>query len=133
MAFFVSSRSEWPTFVALMDYAFERDWQRLLALMEKRFGEQPDLTTMVFSVGLQEVGQGARRYKKDEKVDLMHVGVCTLLEPLGHYRREGEDDEGWPHFVTAEPIPALTHQEQELMMKRALVEYFAAWIQSEDA
>ena len=54
-----------------MDYAFERDWQRLLTLMEERFGEQPDLTTMVFSVcktGKAPVG------KKDEKVDLMHVG-----------------------------------------------------------
>lgn len=113
-----------------MDYAFERDWQRLLSLMGERFGEEPDITTMVFAVGLQEVGQGARRYKKDEKVDLMHVGVCTLLEPLGHYKREGEDEDGWPHFVMADPLPPLSHQEQELMMKRALLDYFATWVAS---
>ena len=41
-----------------MDYAFERDWQVLLKLMEERFGEQPDLTSMIFAVGLQECGQG---------------------------------------------------------------------------
>ena len=62
-----------------MDYAFERDWQALVKRMMDRFGEEPDVTSMVFAVGLQEAGQGARRYKKDEKMDLMHVGVCTLL------------------------------------------------------
>ena len=72
-----------------MDYAFEKDWNTLVAKMTDRFGEEPDVTSMVFAVGLQEAGQGARRYKKDEKMDLMHVGVCTLLEPLGHYVREG--------------------------------------------
>ncbi|MDA0728259.1 MAG: hypothetical protein O3B70_01445 [Bacteroidetes bacterium] len=111
-----------------MDYAFERDWIQLLALMEERFGEQPDITSMVFAVGLQEAGQGAREFKKDEKIDLMHVGVCTLLEPLGYYVREGEDEDGWPHFVQGEPMPALTHGEQERMMRRALLHYFAAWL-----
>mgnify|MGYP000706835032 CR=1 FL=1 len=52
-----------------MDYAFERDWQALVKLMMDRFGEEPDVTSMVFAVGLQEAGQGARRYKKDEKIN----------------------------------------------------------------
>ena len=111
-----------------MDYAFERDWNTLLTLMEERFGEQPDITSMVFAVGLQEAGHLANRFKKDEKIDLMHVGVCTLLEPLGYYVREGEDADGWPHFVVGEPMPALTHDEQAFMMRRALLDYFAAWI-----
>ena len=111
-----------------MDYAFERDWQKLVHQMTERFGEEPDVTTMVFSVGLQEAGLGARRYKKDEKLDLMHVGVCTLLEPMGYYVREGMDVDGWPHFKAGEPIPALTPEEQETMMKRALLDYFASWI-----
>ncbi|MCH1587718.1 MAG: hypothetical protein L7S02_00815 [Flavobacteriales bacterium] len=111
-----------------MDFAFEKDWLALVRLMMERFGDEPDVTSMVFAVGLQEAGQGAKRYKKDEKLDLMHVGVCTLLEPLGHYVRDGEDEEGWPHFRTGTPIPALTPEEQEIMMKRALLDYFAAWL-----
>ena len=87
-----------------MDYAFERDWQTLVKRMMDRFGEEPDVTSMVFAVGLQEAGQGAKRYKKDEKMDLMHVGVCTLLEPLGYYVREGVDEDGWPHFSAGEPL-----------------------------
>ena len=37
-----------------MDYAFERDWQTLVKRMMDRFGEEPDVTSMVFAVGLQE-------------------------------------------------------------------------------
>ena len=111
-----------------MDYAFERDWKKLVRQMTERFGEEPDVTTMIFSVGLQEAGLGARRYKKDEKLDLMHVGVCTLLEPMGYYVRQGLDEDGWPHFKAGEPIPPLTPEEQETMMKRALLDYFASWI-----
>jgi hypothetical protein len=111
-----------------MDYEFERDWQILLRLMEERFGEQADLTSMIFAVGLQECGQGYGQFKKDAKVDIMHVGVCTLLVPFGHYEELGTDADGWPHFKQIHPISAATKEEQELMMKRALIDYFQVWI-----
>jgi hypothetical protein len=114
-----------------MDYEFERDWQKLLRLMEARFGEQPDITSMIFAVGLQECGQGYGKFKKDAKVDIMHVGVCTLLVPFGIYEEVGTDDDGWPHYKQLQPIVASTKEEQELMMRRALVDYFQAWIDGE--
>ena len=72
-----------------MDYELERDFAVLRKLMEERFGEDPDLTSMVFAVGLQECGQGFRTFKKDEKLEVMHVGVCTLLAPMGYYEELG--------------------------------------------
>jgi hypothetical protein len=57
------------------------------------------------------------------------VGVCTLLEPMGFYEMVGYDEQGWPHFKALAPIPAVTKEEQETMIRRALVEYFAAWIE----
>ena len=74
-----------------MDFEFEREWNKLVKLMMDRFGEQPDVTSMVFAVGLQEVSQGPSEYKKDDKVNLIHVGICTLLEPLGYYKTLGLD------------------------------------------
>ena len=112
-----------------MDYAFESQWIRLEKLMDERFGEPPDLTTMVFTVGLQECAQGYKQFKKDEKLEVMHVGICTLLTPMGYYEEIGQDDQGWPHFKQIQEIPAVTEEEQELLMKRALVEYFSAWIE----
>jgi hypothetical protein len=111
-----------------MDYELERDFKVLEQLMDKRFGEPADLTAMIFTVGLQEVGQVFEGLKKDAKLDVMHVGVCTVLEPMGYYKTLGTDDDGWPHFEQTTKIPAVGKADQELLMKRALVEYFGAWI-----
>ena len=40
-----------------------------------------DLQDILFLVGVQELGQGFRTFKKDEKMDLMHVAVCTVHGP----------------------------------------------------
>jgi hypothetical protein len=40
----------------------------------------------------------------------------------------GLDEDGWPHFERIGELPELNSDEQELMMKRQLIEYFAAWI-----
>ena len=53
-----------------MDFAFEKDWLAPVRLMTERFGDEPDVPSLVFAVGLQEGGQGAKRYKKEEKVEL---------------------------------------------------------------
>ena len=48
-----------------MDFEFERDWNKLMKLLMDRFGEQPDLTSAIFSVGLQEAGFGSRSFKSN--------------------------------------------------------------------
>ena len=118
-------------FNKFMDFEFERDWNKLMKLLMDRFGEQPDLTSAIFSVGLQEAGFGSRSFKKDDKVNLMHVGVCTLWEPLGYYKSVGHDEDGWPHFERVEELPNLKPEEQELMMRRQLIEYFESWIKND--
>lgn len=114
-----------------MDYEFERDWNKLMKLLMDRFGEQPDITSAIFSVGLQEAGLGSKAFKKDDKMNLIHVGVCTLLQPLGYYESTGHDKDGWPHFELINELPHLNPEEQELMMKRQLVDYFSSWIRNE--
>jgi hypothetical protein len=51
-----------------------------------------------------------------------------LLAPFGHYEEVGQTQDGWPLFEPREPIPAVTQEEQELMMRRALLDYFAVWV-----
>ena len=50
-----------------MDFEFEKDWNKLKKLMMDRFGEQPDVTSVVFAVGLQEVGQGGENTRKTKR------------------------------------------------------------------
>jgi hypothetical protein len=55
---------------------------------------------------------------------VMHIGVCAILEPYGYYKYIGNDEEGWPHYENIKKLPLLDQQEQETLMKKAIIEYF---------
>ncbi|WP_306640704.1 hypothetical protein [Sanyastnella coralliicola] len=107
-----------------MDYQFEMQWQSVVKRVTEQFGEDIDLQSIIYLVGVQELGQGFRKFKKDEKVDLMHIAICTLLEPYGYYELIGKDEDGWPHFKRIKALPGLNSEDQEMLMKRAIVQYF---------
>jgi hypothetical protein len=107
-----------------MDFAFEQKWKTVCDELSKQFGSDLELDAIIFLIGVQELGQGFRKFSKDEKLHLMHIAVCKLLEPYGHYEFTGMDDDGWPHYRKVESLPPLIAKEQELLMKRAIIEYF---------
>jgi hypothetical protein len=72
-------------------------------------------------IGVQELGKVHREYKKDEKLNLMHIAICRLLE-YGFYEFEFFDEDGWPHYSVKEELPTLK-REQSVLMK-AIVSYF---------
>ena len=67
---------------------------------------------------------GGPSFKKDQKVDLMHIAICRLLEPYGYYEFDYFDDDGWPHYKVLEQLPNLKAGEQSVLMKEAIVQYF---------
>lgn len=107
-----------------MDFEFERRWSETLAVASKRFDEPLDLQALLFLVGVQELGVSQREFSKKEKIDLMHIAICTLLEPYGLYSSSGRDSDGWPHFERNTTLPHLAPEEQEALVKKALIEYF---------
>jgi hypothetical protein len=100
------------------------EWQRLQNKLKERFGSEMDHDAILFMIGLQELDKPYRKYKKDEKLEVMHIGVCTVLAPYGFYLYKGRDDEDWPHWELVETIPALDGKQQSKLMTDALVEYF---------
>ncbi len=115
---------EESSYLCGMDYQFEMQWQSVVKRVTEQFGEDIDLQSIIYLVGVQELGQGFRKFKKDEKVDLMHIAICTLLEPYGYYELIGKDEDGWPHFKRIKALPGLNSEDQEMLMKRAIVQYF---------
>ena len=97
-----------------------------MAFLSNRFadGDSLDLDAIIYLVGVQELGQLHKKFKKDEKVNLMHIAICRLLEPFGYYEFEKRDDEGWPNFKALKPLPNLKAGEQTILMKEAVVQYF---------
>ena len=71
-----------------MDYLFEKKWKETLETASKNFGENLDYSAILLLIGLQELGIFDLKFKKDQKLELMHVAVCTLLEPYGYYEFE---------------------------------------------
>lgn len=109
-----------------MDVLFEQQWRTLVNALEKRFGGGMDVQDILYLVGVQELGQGFRTFKKHEKMDLMHVAVCTVLVPQGFYSFIGRDEEGWPHFEETSTLPQLEPKEQDALIRRAIVDYFGS-------
>ncbi len=101
-------------------------WQKVQKMVSDRFGdgETLDVDAIVYLIGVQELGQGFRKFKKDEKINLMHIAICKLLEPFGYYEFEYFDDDGWPHYKLVEELPALKAGEQTVLLKQAIVDYF---------
>ena len=101
-------------------------WEQVEQKISRQFadGEKLELDAIIYIIGLQELGQLHRKFKKDHKLDLMHIAICRLLEPYGYYEFDFFDDEGWPHYKTLEQLPQLKAGEQQVLMKEAIVQYF---------
>ena len=110
------------------DEQLKERWEILTNKLSAQFadGDDLDLDAIIYLIGVQELGQLHRAFKKDEKLDLMHIAICRLLEPYGYYEFEYYDDEGWPHYLIKEKLPNLKAGEQSVLMKEAIVNYFVA-------
>ena len=101
----------------------KQEWEKLTQVLANTYGEEPDLQTILFLIGIQELGKGPMKYSKDEKQDLMHIAVCRLMSQFGYYELEGLDQDGWPHWKLVKKLPPLTLKEQDLLLKQAVIEY----------
>ena len=107
-----------------MDHDIELKYNKLVDALSEKFGDGLELEGILIVIGIQELGQGAKKFSKDEKMNLMHIAICTILEPYGIYKFTENDEDGWPHFDKLKNVPALEVKEQESFMKEAVYNYF---------
>ena len=114
------------------DLELERAWGALMHNLESIVGKKPkDLNSVLFLIGVQELGKGNKRFTKEEKQDLMHIAICKVLSLAGYYELEGLDEQGWPHWKVRKKLPHFDLLEQEKLLKMHVIEYFEAefgWI-----
>lgn len=82
------------------------------------------MEAILFLIGIQETGYVGQKISKEQKQDLMHVAVCTLLSQSSYYEIESVDTEGWPHFKQLKEIPSWSLMEQENILKDHILLYF---------
>ncbi len=99
-------------------------WWALEAKFLERFNKKPDMEAVLFLIGINETGFIQEKITKEQKQDLMHVAVCTVLAQSGYYILEGKDEEAWPHFKQVQELPVLNMIEQENFLKDHVLLYF---------
>src|SRR5258705_12423101 len=102
----------------------QQRWWDLEARLVERFGKKPDLETILFLIGIQEFGQIREKFTKEQKQDLMHVAVCSLLSVSGYYELAGTDIDGWRSFNQLKSMPEMDALQQENFLKDHILLYF---------
>ena len=109
----------------MIDFEQEKRWREFVGRISTEHGADLDLQAILFLIGVQELNKGfEHKFTKDQKIDLLHVAICTVLEPYGYYRFEGRDSDGWPHFENIKKLPPLDEGQQQFLIKKAVLEYF---------
>jgi len=99
-------------------------WLKLRIKLKEAFGIKPDMNGVLLLIGVQELGQGPQQFSKEQKQDLMHIAICTILSLSDYYVMEGLDDEGWPHFKQLKALPGFDTFAQENFLKDHALLYF---------
>jgi hypothetical protein len=102
----------------------QQRWWKLEEMLMQRFDKKPDVESILFLIGIQEFGDIRKKFTKEQKQDLMHIAICTVLSPSGYYELSHVDEDGWPHIKQLKPMPIMNPFEQELFLKDHILLYF---------
>ena len=101
-------------------------WNNLKTKLSVDFSDNEiiDVDSIIFLIGLQELGQFQKRFNKQKKLEVIHIAVCKLLSDYGYYEFDYIDNDGWPHYKLIKKLPNLKAGEQTILMKKAIINYF---------
>jgi len=101
-------------------------WNNLKTKLSVDFSDNEiiDLDSIIFLIGIQELGQFQKRFNKQKKLEVIHIAVCKLLSDYGYYEFDYTDNDGWPHYKLIKKLPNLKAGEQTILMKKAIINYF---------
>ena len=110
------------------DWELNFEWARVQHIVKNAMKQDgvPDLNMVLLLIGMQELGRWRKKFTKEEKQDLMHIAVCSLLEQEGFFDFSGRDADGWPHYTQVRNMPKMTTEEQERLLKEKAIHYFKA-------
>ncbi len=108
-----------------MEVEYDRlKWAKFKELFRQNYGSYPTILSALFLIGLQLIPDGTTELSKEEKQDVIHVGLCQLLEQENVYQFSHFDKDGWPHFSVSTNASELSIENQEKYLKHLLILYF---------
>lgn len=98
------------------------DWMKVRAYVNELTGKRPDINGALYLIGMNEYGT-VKPFSKEEKQDLMHIGLCTIFLDV-YYTFSHRDEDGWLHFDSIGTIEKVDIRYQENLIKEKIVTYF---------
>ena len=70
-------------------------WNNLKTKLSVDFSDNEiiNLDSIIFLIGLQELGQFQKRFNKQRKLEVIHIAVCKLLSDYGYYEFDYIDND----------------------------------------
>ncbi len=99
-------------------------WWKLEEKLLLRFGKKPNVEAILFLIGIQEMNWFQKKISKEQKQDLMHVAVCTILSLGQYFEITHYDEDNWPIFIQKKTLPNMSLVEQENFLKDYILLYF---------
>lgn len=113
-----------------MNVELQERWETLITKVSDQFNVEAELDGILLLIGIQELGWVPNKLSKDQKMDVMHIAICSLLSSYGYYSFVGTDEEGWPHWERNKKLPNLSEREQDVLIKEAVINYFSEYVSS---
>ncbi len=105
--------------------SLHQSWFELINKLEAIIGKRPnDLNAVLYLIGIQELGKGAKVFSKEEKQDILHIATCKILCYDGFYEYSHRDEDGWPHYTLIKTVDKDIIQKQVRMIRRNILRYF---------
>ena len=102
----------------------EEKWEEIIIAIEKKFGDKVSLKGILYLIGIQGLSFGLKKFNRDEKINVLHVATCKLLSSYGYYKFDFIDKDGWPHYKELKPLHNLSDEDQQNLIKKAIIKYF---------
>ena len=99
-------------------------WFKIRELIQQVFQKTPDMSAILYIIGMRELGSTRTDFSKEEKVRLMHIATCRVLSTSGHYTLKGKDEKDWPVWELNDKLPLQDLLEQEMYLRHHIVNYF---------
>ncbi|WP_185864038.1 hypothetical protein [Blattabacterium cuenoti] len=104
---------------------FHINWNKVISYIQNNFSIEGkiDIIGIIYIIGIQELGKGKNIFfNQEDKINILHIAICRILEPFGYYFFLGKDKEGWPHYILKNKIP-FNPEEQLFLIKKAIIRY----------
>jgi hypothetical protein len=108
------------------DWELDFEWLHVQHIVRDAMRKDtlPDLNTVLFLIGVQELGWWKKKFEKEEKQDLMHIAVCRLLSYEEYFEFVGRDEDRWPHYRQVREFDKHNLGGQERLLKVLAIRYF---------